>query len=62
MEYGKDYKEGKGSINVVFGFSKDKVDYKQRFCFTVTNDFKEFVQKRYEYPTRDIDNIVGVVL
>ena len=60
--YGKDYKEGKGNINVVFGFSKDKVDYKQRFCFTVTNDSKEFVQKRYECPTRDMDNISGIIM
>ena len=60
--YGKDYKEGKGNIDVVFGFSKDKVDYKQRFCFTVTNDSKEFVQPKYEYPTRDIDNISGIII
>ena len=60
--YGKDYKEGKGNIDVVFGFSKDKVDYKQHFCFTVTNDSKEFIQKRYEYPTRDMDNISGIIM
>ncbi len=60
--YGKDYKEGNGNINVVFGFSKDKVDYKQRFCFTVMNNSNEFVQKKYEYPSRDIDNIVGIIL
>ena len=59
--YGKDYKEGNGTINVVFGFSRDKKDYKQRFCFTVTNDSNEFVQKKYEYPSVDLDNIAGVV-
>ena len=59
--YGKDYKEGNGILNVVFGFSKDKKDYKQRFCFTVTNDSNEFVQKKYEYPREDLDNITGVI-